>query len=557
MASAKRDPKSLPVSPSAESEPESVRAGSGLRVVASNSNAVLHGFLLALTILLPFTRAQEPLRLTLDDAVALGLRNNQALKIALLDATAERERVLEAMAAFDPVIFAELSLGRREFLNASNFPLNPSDPNSPTVTRILSQTQDRGDFRTGLRGVLETGLTYDLTFQNDYAKRETDSGLNPIWTSSTALNLRQPLLRSAFSEYMTANVELARLNGLSADQTYRLEGRRKLAEIHQAYFDLVLANAEVDVQQRSVLLAREQLSLTILRIESGSLPDIEKTSAESALAGRVADLLSAESRSVEAEDRLRRLILSFENAQDWQVRMQPVGENLEVRGRLLDLDELIRLAEFEDPDVLRAHVGLARSRIVKMQRESEREPQLDLTGSLTWTGLSDKLMKAQRLSYDGNEGATSWTVGLSFEVPIGNRAAEARVAVQMLELKRAALTLQDARTTMIFNVRNAERKVMVARKSLEARREAARLAREQLANERLRLDLRRSTNFQVFQVESELNERERDLLRTLVEHRLAILELSRTVGVPEAAVWAVDSDRTVEPTVPEDSDPGR
>jgi outer membrane protein TolC len=279
------------------------------------------------------------------------------------------------------------------------------------------------------------------------------------------------------------------------------------------------------------------LDITLLRIESGSLPDIEKTSAESALAGRQADLITAESRSIEAEDRLRRIILSFEHEGDWSQRIIPTETTIDVPAALLPLDELIRSAEANDPEVLRAHVELARARIQLNQRESERQPRLDLVGTLGWVGLSDKLVEAKRLAYDGNDGATSWSLGLSFELPLGNQAAESRLAAQLLQQRRAAISLQDARTSMIFDVRNAERKVSVARKSLNARREAARLAKEQLENERLRLELRRSTNFQVFQVESELNLRERDLLQTLVDLRLAILELSRTVGVPESELY--------------------
>ena len=476
------------------------------------------------------------MQISLSDAVSLALKNNTSLRAAVLDEAIERERVLEALGQFDPVIFAELSAGRREFLFASNFPLDPSNPASPTVTRIISQTQDTGNWRAGVRGVLPTGMSYDLTFNNDYQKREQDTGLNPIWTASTTLTVTQPLLRSAWNDYMEAPAETARIQALSAHETYRAQARVMLGQVHQAYYDLVFAMADAQVQRQSVELALEQLELTRLRVNAGSLAEIEITSAQSALAGRQADLLTAESRITEAEDTLRRLMFTFGESSDWEIHLVPTEQPSEDFKTPLPVDDLVTMAESTHPDVLRAHLALASARIDLMRRENEQKPKLDLTASLAWTGLQDKLLKAHRLAYRGNDGATTWNVGLGFEYPLGNRASESRVTQQMLSVRKAALELQDTRTEMIFEIRTALRKVDVAKRSVDARRKAVNLATEQLENERLRLEIKKSTTYQVFEIESQLNARRQDLLRTLIDYRLAILELARIVGVSDGQV---------------------
>ena len=49
--------------------------------------------------------------------------------------------------------------------------------------------------------------------------------------------------------------------------------------------------------------------------------------------------------------------------------------------------------------------------------------------------------------------------------------------------------------------------------------------------ERLKLNLRTSTNFQVFEIEEDLSQRETELIRSELDYQLAILELVRVTGV--------------------------
>lgn len=489
--------------------------------------------------------AQDPpapptLSLSLDEALAMAARNNLGLRAAALQAREERLRILEALGQFDPTFFAEGDYGRQESLFPSEFPLDPQDPFSPTVTRIISQVRDSASAAMGVRGVLASGTAYDLTFRTDYSKREQQTGLNPIYASSVNLTVTQPLLRGAWSAYGEAPVELARLGAAAREQGYRTVARETLHDVARAFFDLQFAIEDLEVKKGSLSLAEEQVNLTRVRVETGSLAPIEVTSAASARAARVVDLVTAEAAVVEAEDRLRRLVMDFDEDADWEVRLLPRGASLEVAATILPLDALIALAERHEPELLQAHLSVAQARVRLLQAESEEEASLDLVASGSLVGLRDKAFRALADAFSEDEGAATYSIGLRYEVPLGNRTARGKRERERVSLLRASLELADRRNEVIFQLRDARRRAGVAERETAAREEALRLAEEEVANARTRHELEAATLFEVSEVMDRLGQRRTEVLRARLDHRLALLELSRVIGVPLDQLVAKD-----------------
>ncbi len=474
------------------------------------------------------------LKLSLDDAVSLALRNNLTLRSRLIDEEIQRERIREALAAFDPTLFGTASIGRSEVLFSSNFPLNPADPLSPSVTRIISQTGDVGEASLGARGLLRSGLAWELSLGADYSDFQRNSGLTPIFNHATSLSLTQPLLRGAFEEYQTAPIRALELAAGGAHETYRVDVLAKLGEVDQAYYDLIFAREDAGLRRQSLSLAEEQLAITKIRVESGALPRVEITSAESAIAERRADVVVGDAAVWRAMDQLRLLILAFESPSDWQLELEPTEILASERVALLPFARVLEVAESHAPELLRAHYEVARAEVVLRQRENESLPKLDLFATGRLVGLSDRWLSAFTDSFTENEGAASASIGVNFEVPLGNRAARAREGEAQLVVRRSKLELDNLRHSLIFRLRSSIRDVEVAERSIAARSEALRLAAEQLENERLRLELKTSTNFQVFQVEDQLRRRRIETVRARLDYRLSLQRLARAVGVPLA-----------------------
>ena len=475
--------------------------------------------------------AKAVLKLSLREAVALAVRNNLELRTALIDEQIAQAGVREALGVFDPTFFSNLSGGQTESLFAANFPLNPSDPASPTVTRIISTQRQIAALDVGVRGRLDTGLSYDLTFSNNFRDERFGSGLNPIHTDTATLNLTQPLLRDAWSLYQDAERDKAHIRSRQAHQDWRRSLSAKVREVQGNYVDLLFAQQDLLQKERSIQVSDEQIKVTRLRVRLGSLAPTELTAALSERARRQADQVSAQAEVERAQDQLRRQILDFDEEGSWErslVATDPVDAK---PVRLLGARQIRILAEAGEPEVLRARLEVALRKRELDQRDAERRPRLDLSGNVSTTGLNDDFFRSWDIAF-GQKGAFNWNAGLNFEMSLGNRTAGARRVRATLALKKAKIQLRNQQVELMFQIRRALREVRVAWLSIEAREEARRLADQQHRDELLRLKTGQSTNFQVSQVEDELRTREREKTRALLDYRLALLDLVRVTGLP-------------------------
>jgi len=274
------------------------------------------------------------------------------------------------------------------------------------------------------------------------------------------------------------------------------------------------------------------LATTRIQVETGAFPRVELTSAESARAFRFAEVLSAEAKVTESEDRLRKEIFSFDAVSDWSTPLVPTDPIEPPETALLPVAGIIDVALKREPNVLAARLVVERQKIDVERRLSERAPKLDAFGNVSANAVNDDGIQAWEDAFNRATNALSWRAGVQFEMTLGNRAAKARLAEAELVVQKSRMQLHARETDVTYDVRNAVRNLETARRNIKARREALRLAEEQLANERTKLENQASTNLAVFQVEDQLNLRRTELVRAYLDARLALLDLPRVTGAP-------------------------
>lgn len=472
----------------------------------------------------------EPLALSLNDAVALLLRNNLGLRSAVIDEQIEETRVREALGAFDPTLYAETNAGKRERLSPGLFP-DPSNPGSFT-TQIITSKEDSFDATLGLRGKLATGATYDASVFSFYQFQQQGSAFNPVWSATANFRLTQPLLRGAWSDYAEAE-ERAALNRLSqARQTLRGETARKIGDLETAYFDLLTAKEELATKSRSLEVAEALVKINRVKVDAGAFPPVEMTSAEAGRAARRSDVVTAEAKLQDAEDRLRRELFTFESAGEWTVRIRPT-EPLEIAApTFLPIADMVAVARRNEPRLLKARLAAAQAEDDLQSRRSERRPKLDAIAQTNVTGLDEDGFQPWASLFDRSQNSLTWIVGLQFEVPLGNRAASARESSAELLLTKARIDLKNLEIDVDYNVRKSLRDLEVARRLIAAREEAVRLADQQVEVERIKLEAQTSTNLQVFEAEDQRNQRRTEYVSSLVGYRLSLLGLARITGAP-------------------------
>jgi outer membrane protein TolC len=195
-------------------------------------------------------------------------------------------------------------------------------------------------------------------------------------------------------------------------------------------------------------------------------------------------------------------------------------------------EEMIAIARGNEPRLLRARLVVSQAEDDLDARRSERRPKLDAVAQANLVGLDEDGLQPWASLFDRSDNSLTWIVGLQLEVPLGNRAASARVSGAELSLTKARIDLKNLEVEVDYAVRKALRDLEVARRLIAAREEAVRLAEEQVRVERIKLEAQTSTNLQVFEAEDQRNQRRTDYVNALVDFRLTILSLARITGAP-------------------------
>jgi outer membrane protein TolC len=124
---------------------------------------------------------------------------------------------------------------------------------------------------------------------------------------------------------------------------------------------------------------------------------------------------------------------------------------------------------------------------------------------------------------------SSWSLGLSFSQPLGNRRDGGLDRMAALERELRRLELVVVENLVRLDVRSATRAIAAGGERLEAAEQAAELARAQLEAERRRLDLGLGDSFRLLETEENAVQAELeavrsryDLARALTLYRLAL-----------------------------------
>ncbi len=93
--------------------------------------------------------------------------------------------------------------------------------------------------------------------------------------------------------------------------------------VKSAYYDMMYAVGNLNVQRQSLELAQQSLKDNRARVEIGTMAPIDIVQAEAEVAQREESLILAEAAISRAEDRLRALVFNPSAPDFWQLRIEP------------------------------------------------------------------------------------------------------------------------------------------------------------------------------------------------------------------------------------------
>lgn len=481
------------------------------------------------------------LSLTMHDAVKMAVAKNLSIEVSKFNVRTSEYDVISAKGAYDPLVDADFGFTSATFPVTSLFQGGGTD---------ASVTQKELTFNGSIRRQLESGGNFLATFNN---RRETTdstaSTLNPIYSPALTFDISQPLMRNFKIDATRRQIKLAKKNLDLTDVQFRQQVIDIVASVQRAYWDLVYALRNEQIQRESVELARVQLENNLRQVEAGTLAPIELRSTESNLELRKEFVITALQAITTAENTLKNLMLNDAADPQWSARIVPVDPaGLVPVGA--DLDSSMKAAVLNRPELTQLKLRTELKQIDREFFKNQLKPQVDafFTYSLRGTAGTPFIdAEGPVIVPDQFNGGyfrslgslfsldfPTYTVGVRLSFPIGNHVAEANFGRTEAELRQLDAEARRLVQGIQVEVRNALQSVDAARQRFEAARASRVAAEAQLRGEEERFRAGLSTNFFVLDRQNQLSEARGREAQALTDYNKAIVDLQRVTGTTDS-----------------------
>lgn len=483
----------------------------------------------------------EQLSLTLDEAIQMALKNNNDIDASRNTAQIADFGLKGARGVYDPLVVSE------------SFYESITTPTASAIGGAVNGavTQRRFFGSAGVSGFSPFGGgSYSTLFNSSRSTTSnTNSFLNPQFPTSLNFSYTQPLLRGFRFDNNRRQIEIAKKNIELTDAQLKLRAITVISSVEQAYWNLYFALRSLQVQNETLLQARQQLESNQRLVNQGVLAPIEIVAANAQILTFEQNVLAAKELITRAENVLKTLVLADRESPEWSRPLVPVSP-AELTAPQIGLEVAAAEAIRNRPEIEQLQITADINRIDERFFRDQKKPQLDLVGSYTSQGLAGSETAAAInpttglsrvppnlsggfLTSLGNlfsNDYPSYRAGVVLSFPLRNRVAEANLGQTLVDAERIANTRAQTEQVIEAEVRNA----LQALRSSESRLESAiagRVAAEELyASEERLFRGGTSTFFLVLQRQTDLaRAREREILAR-TDLNKAISEFQRAIG---------------------------
>ena len=488
------------------------------------------------TSLPPVEGDREMVSLSLEDAIEIALDNNLDLRSARLAPEMQEYTLRAARAAFNPTLSSQL--GYNSATNQSTSQLEGGG----TITT------DRQTFNMSLgQPVPWYGGQLNANFNN--ARTATDNIFatrNPSYNSTVSFSYTQPLLQGRRIDNQRNALRTQEMQREISDVQLRNQIDNLSAQVRIAYWNLRSQIEQIEIQRRSLSQAEQLLANNRIRVQQGTMVEMELAQAEAQVASAEQALLNAEIQWRTQQLNFQRLLASGAGDPIFDVVINPVDLPA-FEPQDVDIDAAIRTALQNRPDLIQQSMQREISLMdLEVTRDNAR-PNLNLTASYSLQGVGGDVFEREGLGgepqliqpggyMDGlssiaNFDTPTFNLALNFSYPIGTRASQLNLERARLQLRQTEMALEAQELQVTTEVTNAGMAVTNSFLQLEAARRSREAAERSAEAELTRFNVGASTNFQVVAAQDNLTSIRLSELRAIIDYINAIAEFQRVQGL--------------------------
>jgi outer membrane protein TolC len=480
------------------------------------------------------THDTEVQRVSLKDAIALALEHNPGIAARRLEPTRQVEGILGAQSKFDPSLNSELNYGRSEL------------PNATLLAGALTSVVEEKYANLHLTKLLRTGTQFSLDFLNDrYDSNSTFYTLRPEYKPHFGFSVTQPLLRNFGWDFSYLVVRVAEQTADAAFYQYEANLADFVLQVVVAYWNVVNAREQLEVQRESKGLADKTVEENQARVKVGLLPPVAVLEAQADAAQREEQVIAAENTLQVARAQLSQLAYYSPSGDFVPRTLEPV-EGAEPEQVDVEPEATLRAALDQRPEVLASAKGIRVQELNEKIAGNALLPQLDAVGTYGYDGLSGQCVHpivngvrtpgcnpfAGSLSnaYASLPDSRSYSFGVRIQVPIANAAAESQFVQSRISREQAELDHRNLLSQVTLDVRQSIADVVSGRKRIESSRVAVRLAEENLRNQEKRHEVGMATTKDLLDFQSRLTTARGTEVQAKTDYAIAVSRWRRAQG---------------------------
>jgi outer membrane protein TolC len=461
--------------------------------------------------------------MSLQDCIQQALQHNLDIQVQRYNPQIAFYNLRAAYGGFDPTLNASgqhnYDVSGSVFQNGFELPGSISDENK---------------FNSGISGTLPMGLQYNFSGNVNQQYGTINPGTtnaSPFEASSGSIQvqLTQPLLKNFWIDTTRLNIRVAKNRLKYSEQGLRNQIITSATAVENAYYELIFAQQNVQVQQEALDLAQTQLDQDKQRVQIGTIAEragtIEQDEAQ--VAQSKANLIAAQYTLVQDQNALKSL-LADTNYLSWHgTGIQPTV-TLSAPSQLFDLQESWRKGMTERPDLVQARLNVEQQGIQLKFYRNQLFPELDLIGTYGYNGSGTLYRDVFGQFNEGNR--PFYTYGAQMTVPLSNVGPRNQYKSNKATLQQLVLQLKQLEQNILVQIDNAVKNAQSAYQSVDATRQARIYAEAALDAEQKKYAVGKSTTFTVLQLQNTLTSDRGQEIRALANYNEALANLAAQEG---------------------------
>jgi outer membrane protein TolC len=455
-------------------------------------------------------------RLSLDDAVKRALVSSPEISIVSYDPSIAKEDVVKAVADFDPALYGRLNYEEKDDPPDSIFQGGQAD----------NRVWETGIKQKGVTGA-EWSLAYALTRNwDDLSTRTLSTRYEPV----VSFQVKQPLLRDAWKGLNLAGVNISKLNYRVVLAAFRQKTEEVSTEVISLYWTLARTRRNCEIQQWLLDKTRE----TLAKVENRKgidATDVQIKQAETAVKSREAVLFQTEKQKMDVQDALVRLLSDsrINLLSDFEIVPTSALDMVETK---FEQSETLRLALSNNPEIHQARLTVEVAQINLDVAKRQKMPKLDLVASSRVSGLARGKGVAHNQLEDRDY--VSYAVGITFEIPLGNRQRKAEYRKRKWEKRKATSILNNTSDQLAAQVKERIRLAETSYDEIQVQKDAVAASKRQLQaiedTEEIRAKLTPEFLLVKLQAQESLSNAQRAEIKAISDYNISQVRLKQSMG---------------------------